>query len=936
MAESSGFSSPRVWSFGPFRLFADQRILLDGDQPVRLGSRALEILFMLVEQRGELVTKNELTSRVWPGQHLDETTLRVHIAALRKALGDGRAGARYIVNVTGRGYRFVAPITDLQPDRPMVASAAAMRKHNLPASVSRMIGRDQIVAGLAERLLQRRFLTIVGPGGMGKTMVSLAVAERLADSYADRACFLGLAPLADPQLVPTALASALGIQVPTLNPVPALVEALRPRHLLLVLDNCEHLIDAVATLAEEIFKGAPGVHILATSREPLNAEGEWVHRLPALGLPTAGMPLTVDTALAFPAIELFVERTMASLDSFVLQEADLPTIADICRRLDGMPLAIELAAARVDLFGIHGLAARLDDRFAILTKGRRTALPRHQTLRATLDWSYELLSASERTILCRLSAFKGGFSLEQALVLGSCPRIPPPMVLDGLTNLVAKSLIAAEIDGEAVRYRLLDMTRAYAAEKLAESDEGADIARRHALYCCGQLERAETDWETLARTAWLAAYAWLIDDVRGALAWSFSDDGDPSTGIDLVVVSAPLWFALSLVEEYRAYLERALGHAAEAAMDPEREMKLNITLGSAIFNTKGPVPGMAAASARALEIADRLGAVTYQLRALWGLSRERYARGDYPAALDFVEKFGAVAEGTGDASAILIYDRMISLALHLVGEHARGRRHAERALTHPAGAIRTAHKGLYEYDHQVAVRSHYARILWIQGLSDQAMRVAAEGVERAQSLDFAPPLCAMLAYSACPIAFWTGDFERLRHYLDLLERQSTAMLSDYWRAFGRSYEAALTLGEGGDGAAAGVEGRIATLHKSALGPLHIDLLATLDERLAGTEAIGRAEQGLNNWCAPEILRAKALTLGDAGEPLLLRALDLARAHQAIAWELRAATSLAAFWRARRRTAEARALLAPVLGRFTEGFGTADLVRARALLSELGG
>ena len=937
MAANTEIAPNHMVSFGPFRLFPARQILLEGDRPLRVGSRALEILNLLVEYRGELVGKSELVARVWPNIFVDDTTLRVHIAALRKVLGDGQAGARYIVNVTGRGYRFVAPIVDDHEDDPAIVAPASTAGHNLPASVTRMIGRARIVDGLAERLGQKRFLTIVGPGGMGKTTVALAVAEQLVVSYRDQACFLGLASLTDPLLVPSALASALGLPVPAQNPLPGLIAGLRGRQMLLVLDNCEHLIAAVAALAEEIFRGAPGIHILATSREPLNAEGEWVHRLSALGLPPDSATMTVAEALAFPAVELFVERTMASLDSFAPQDADLPVIAEICRRLDGIPLAIELAAARVDLFGLRGLAARLDDRFAILTKGRRTALPRHQTLRATLDWSYEILPWQEQQILRRLSIFKSGFGLDQATALGTSTEISAADVLDGLTNLVAKSLVTAEIDGEAVRYRLLDMTRVYAAEKLRDSDEGPAIARRYALQCCSLLERAEADWAAEPLAVWRARYAWRIDDVRGALDWAFSPGGDVSVGMTLVAVSAPLWFALPLVDEYRAHLERALAHIGAVEPDPDREMKLNITLASAIFNTKGPVPGMAAASARTLEIAERLGAETYQLRALWGLSRERYAQGDYPAALDFAEKFGAIAEASGDPGAILIYDRMISLALHLVGRHAEARHHAERALTHPAGMIRTAHKSLYEYDHQVAVRSHYARILWIQGLPDQARLAAEEGVQRALSLDFAPPLCAMLSNSACPVAFWTGDVGTLERYLEILAKHSTTLLSDYWRAFGHSYEAVMALGPA-DGTGA-FDQRAAALRQEALSPLHIDILGTLHERLVGPEALLRAESGLGDWCAPEILRARGATLlaegqADAAEDLFRRSLDLARLQGALSWELRAATSLAGLWRDRGRIGQAQDLLGSVHGRFQEGSTTADLVRAAALLREL--
>ena len=385
-------------AFGPFRLFAAQRLLLEHEKPLRLGSRALEILTVLVENPGELVTKEEPIGRVWPDTFVEEGNLRVHMAALRRALGDGQAGNRYVVTVPGRGYRFVAPVSVLEPSAPAPAKSREAAS-NLPLLLTRMVGRAEIVAALAVQLAQRRFITIVGAGGIGKTTVAVAIADAVMPNYRDKVAFVDLSPLTNAALIPSMVVAILGLPTHSENALTALIAFLSDKEMLLVLDSCEHVVDAVANLVERVREAAPGVHILATSREPLRAAGERLYRLLPLGVPPSSVRLKAEEALAFPAIQLFVERAAAVLDGFELTDANAPIIADICRRLDGIALAIELAAGRIDAFGLRELAARLDDRFRLLTRGRRTALPRHETLSTTLDWSYQLLPESERTVL---------------------------------------------------------------------------------------------------------------------------------------------------------------------------------------------------------------------------------------------------------------------------------------------------------------------------------------------------------------------------------------------------------------------------------------------------------------------------------------------------------------------------------------------------------
>src|SRR5271168_685299 len=348
----------RAIAFGPFRLFVAQRLLLEGDTPARLGNRAFDILTALVERAGEIVGKQELIARVWQKTFVEEANLKIQVSALRRALGDGQGGRRFVATIPGRGYSFVAPIWFVE--RPQAAIPAAtmhVGAHNLPYAATRMIGREEAMAALASRLSSGRFVTIVGPGGIGKTTVALAVAERLIGSYGDGVWLVDLAPLGDPRLVPSAVATVLGLGIRTENPLPSLIAGLRDRRLLLVLDTCEHVIDAAAGLAMAVLDSAPRVNILLTSRERLKVAGEGEYRLGPLSNPQPSPRLTAAEASAFPAVQLFVERVSAIVEDFALTDTTAQPVVEICRRLDGLPLAIEFAAPQVAALGACGGSA---------------------------------------------------------------------------------------------------------------------------------------------------------------------------------------------------------------------------------------------------------------------------------------------------------------------------------------------------------------------------------------------------------------------------------------------------------------------------------------------------------------------------------------------------------------------------------------------------
>src|SRR3984893_1144731 len=605
---------------------------------------------------------------------------------------------------------------------------------NLAEPVTELIGREVEVEEILGLAAAHRLVTLTGAGGIGKTRLGLEVARRLLPKFADGVWVIELALLSGPDLVPTAVATALGFDLADNVVSPGRVaNALAAKQLLLVLDNCEHLVGAAACMAEALLRANPAARVMATSREPLRAEGECLYRVPPLAVPTEGSQDAEDP-LRYGAVRLFVARARAAARQFSPDGRGAAAIAAICRHLDGFPLAIELAAARTNALGVEELAARLDDCLHLLTGGRRTALPRHQTLRATLDWSYQLLPEPERVVLRRLAIFAGGFTLQAASAIAAIGEIAGSEIVDCAANLVAKSLVAADLGGATGWYRLLETTRAYALEKLTESGELEQVAQRHAEYCRDLFERAELELETRPAAEWLAAYSRRIDNLRAALDWAFSPSGDASIGVALTAAAVPLWMHLSLMQECRGRVERALAAiAAGAGRDPQREMQLHAALAASLMYTRGAVSEIDAVGTKALEIAESLGNAEYQLRSLWGLWSFHISGGQQCVALTLAQRFHTLAAKRSDPNDRLIGERMIGTSQHYMGDLLSARRHLERVLAHYVAPAENSQIVRFEVDQWAATRAYLARILWLQGLPDQAMRTAENSVAEARA-----------------------------------------------------------------------------------------------------------------------------------------------------------------------------------------------------------
>jgi predicted ATPase/DNA-binding winged helix-turn-helix (wHTH) protein len=913
---------PQAWQFGAFKLLPTQRLLLDGNAPVRVGGRALDLLIVLVEAAGKVVGRDELMASVWKKVVVDEGSLRVHVAALRRALGDDGETRRYIVNVPGRGYSFVGKVS------PTVSAGANGKpdaaSNPMPPPLVNVVGRDDAIREVGGMVAEHRLVTVVGAGGVGKTTVALAAATQLAVLYRDGARFVDLAPLTDARQVANVWANAIDPSQPVSDEreLGALSANLQ---MLIVLDNCEHVVHAAATVAEAVLASAPGVHVLATSREPLRATGEWVIRLPSLELPPASGRLTAQQANAFAAVALFTQRAAATSAEFTFTDDDVPHVTEICWRLDGIPLALELAAGRVAQLGLRGLSSLLEDRFAVLTKGRRTALPRQQTLRAAIDWSYALLSEDQKAVLRRLSIFAGAFSFDSAVAV--CEDDVSVDPCDAIDELVLKSLITVDTGADIARYRLLESTRAFALEKLKDAGEGVAASRSLAQHLCNVFERVEAELP-LDRAIGDAGHARWIDDIQLAVKMSFTALRDPALGMRLLAATASVWYQRSLLDEYRTRAEEAIESAGDAAGQQEATlMRLWHSLGHCYWHTKGPHPDVARAFGRTYELARRLRDVDFERMALWGLWAERAGSGDYAAALGVARKHAALTPLGAESGAEIRGRHMTQLSLHLMGDQASSREEAITAL----GIIRRTdgHRALSQFrlDPRSETNTVLARSLWIQGFPAQALAVAEEAVQSARSAQHALTLSFAL-FGQCAVLLWCGRWAELGRQADALMEVTTDRRLIFWNAWGQTFK---------DAHAYCAEGVVVPQWRNPIaGPHQLEVMATVSDELLDGDALVRAEAGQCPWCAPEVLRAqgeKLLRQGSSpqeAEPWFVRALDLARSSQALSWELRAATSLARCWLTQNRQDEAAALLAGVLERYTEGFDTLDVQRARLL------
>jgi predicted ATPase/DNA-binding winged helix-turn-helix (wHTH) protein len=751
--------------FGPFRLSKHRRALESETGPVALGARAFDLLTVLVDQQGRLLSKHELLDLVWPGLAVEENNLHVQIVSLRRALGDHHS---LIQTVPGRGYRFAgviehpetarpAPPAATHKPAPVPIAATLPERPALPAEAARLIGREAELAELQNCIARNRLVTITGPGGIGKTRLAVALGNAVAEKFPGGARLIDLAPLTDASLVEGAAAAALGLRLTEeAAPVERICAALGNQPALLLFDNCEHLLNGVAHLIAALLHRCEAVSILATSQEPLRIEAETTYRLDPLALPPREAS-EVQELEQFGAVTLFIRRVEAADRHFRLGPDNSTAVAEICRCLDGIPLALEMAAARVPALGIEGLRLRLGERLRMLTTGARNAATRHRTLRDTVAWSYELLEPEDRAVFRRLGVFAGGFSAAAAVAVLASPEADEWSLLDALGRLIDKSLVVAE-PGEVPRYRLLETLRLFAVEQLAALGEHAAFLHRHAEYFERLLAQAYDDWEDTDDALWLAHTGIELDNVRAALDWALEAPAAANLAISLAGSAGWLWDKIAPLAEGRRTLERA-----EALLrpntPPEIEARLQRQIGNlwhasdrpralaallraeALYRGLGDVANLGATLALIGFVQTSLGAsvaateALREARAILEPSGRRKSllnvmshlgvlaavEGDMPAALDLFEQALQITRRYGDRDTEVIMLINLAEVEFNLGQIDAAVERAGAAVAQLRGSGRQTDLGW--------ALTNLATYLLISGRLPEAAQAAAEGLQ---------------------------------------------------------------------------------------------------------------------------------------------------------------------------------------------------------------
>jgi len=926
------------FAFADYRLFPTRRTLFKSESEILLRGREFDLLVALLENAGTFIGNDALIARVWPTSTVSESNLRVQVASLRRALGDNGPAGRMIVNVTGRGYSFAIPVARgafpsvapgfdvAAPDHPRLVAA---RPPSLPIRLTGLVGRDATLARLQVHLPHRRLMTIVGPGGIGKTSISIALAERCSDLFADGAFFIDLITVDEALGLGATLAKSLHLRLENVDYTQAALDWLSDRNALLIFDNCEHVMEASAQMAEAILRQAPGVHILCTSRETLRVQDEWVHRLAPLDAPPPSGSLTTEEAMAYSAIELFVERASACRDSFTLSDEDAGHVSSICRSLDGIPLAIELAAARVDKLNVRSLAELLPQRLQILGPGKRTAKPHQQTLRATLDWSYELLAPRERTMLNRLAIFSNGFTLDAAVAVAGDPANDELDLTDSLFELIGKSLVSVEVSDDGDYYRLLETTKVYGREKLEAMGELKAISRRHAEFCLALVRRSREQWASEEGVGWVAAYDRWMDDISAAVNWAYTADSDAiELGIELAAMSAPLAVRLARLRGYLKHVSIALDRTrALDPPNPKLELRVAFELSYLLQHVEGDTEELRALSKRNSELFAKFRDMDDRVNALFFDFGLRFSAADWEGALQVADSYHALVSDVGADDRVTNGWRMRAQSFHYLGRHSEAVESARRVIG-PTAIVPSTSEATMRVDPRVSSRVVMARSLWLLGRPDEATDVIYDCLALADK-NGNNTLCQALAMGAAAVSIWSGDATAATRYCKAVTEVAEACGLEYWHHWGARI-AALLAGRSEEVAALRVE------------PLMLDDFCTYDRRLVDPVMVARIEAGAAPWCAPEVLRAQVANLRESGrldaagsERLLLDAQSRARAQDALGWELRIVCDLAELALDRDDRGAAERLVTAVLTRFGGSGDTADIRRAAALLAKAG-
>jgi predicted ATPase/DNA-binding winged helix-turn-helix (wHTH) protein len=895
-ANTSGYTFEPEICFGPFHLVPARRLLFCGDRPVRLGEPSYNVLLALLEDPGVVIDQDTLIARAWGTIHVDETSLRTAVAGLRRAFRDAGSSRPYISTISRRGYSFVEAVTHARPS-PALGS--------LPAQLAKVIGRDEFIAALVEDMAAHRLITVAGPGGIGKTTAALGAARRaISQHLVDSVAFVDIENVEDAAFLASAFRAGLGIAATTSNPIADILSFLDNRRILIVLDSCEGMIDPVARLVEEILGRAPNAIALVTSREPLRATGERIRRLDALSLPKATNGLTVELAMKYAAIELFADRASSSQPSFLLTDENVGIVADICCRLDGVPLSLEIAAARLDSFDLPVLVSVLDTHFRLQMLGRSTALARHRTLAAAIDWSYDTLAPDEQTALRRLSVFRGPFCFEAARSIVQCERIAAEHVGGLIARLAAKSMIVAGGGHSQGLNRLMETTRVYAFQKLELSGESDAVRQKHARHYSRSILLQGENKQFRSSTAWLGYCASMIHQIRSGLDWATSARGDFSVAFDLAIAAIPIWASLGLGDECMSQISHILA-APGAEPSVRQRLALAIAQQNMIKNTAARSEDLRRSWPEIADLAAKVTDPRLELQAIYGVMTNSRAIGNCTDALALADQFRSVALANKLEQFLPLADVLAGSILFSLAEFERGLQATEAGLMNPEAVVAQGYEMNDACDYLVLATGNLAMIQLVRGETDAALETCAANVARALSLESDPFICQATGASAVWVCLETNNLDLAEHYTALWLERSTKPALEIWHLMAEGMRGIIKSQRGEHGEAVGALTTTLNALRQTWGVsfrnivlryLANSLMATGNPERALTalnEAIDYACRSKEAWSLSLLIamRAEARLRHDESATRIVveefqRALDLAESQGARLWTTR--------------------------------------------------
>lgn len=912
---------------GNLAIFPERREVYANGELIPLGARALDMLLVLIKANGALVTKSALLREVWPTTFVEDNNLHVHVSTLRRLLGENR---KLLVSVSGQGYRLLRSNGSENETHQEGAVTQLTRNRISPLSSSQLIGREGCVEQILDSLERHRVVSLLGAGGIGKTSLAQEVGRVSTGQYAGGVWMVELAQQTDSDSIPAAVACAMGFAVQLDSKATDAIFSLIGRdRTLLILDNCEHLIDAVADFVHRLVLSNSLCKVLTTSRESLRIPEERQFSVEPLTVPHCDE--LGPSVLQCGAVQLFLARARALDPPFGSDMSSLVLIGRVCKRLDGIPLAIELAAARAAVLGIEILAENIDASIQTLTGGYRDALPRHQTLKATFDWSYRLLPKVERVVLNRLAVLRGDFSLSDAVAVSGSGEIDADQTSEAVYALVNKSLISLDSAKFQSPYRLLETTRGYALQRLIDDGELNTAEFRRAAHLCQKFKHILDSAEPVPIDESLSEILRRFDNFRAALGWSFSASGNGALGRELAVLIVPSLFDLSLVREcvdWSAQALRSITTDKARAAQRGTTLRLLSAYGSGLVYVKGPTSETLQTWVEVGDLAVAEKEPWFESRAIWG-QWNWYQYGGRPReALVYAKRFEELAKRNSNEVHLILAQRIIGIAEHYCGNQHEAHTRVEQMLARYIHPVHRRYVVGVGVNHRIVAQATTSRILLVSGRINEARQLSAEILKAANSYGQGMTTAYVLVESVIPIAFLTDDANTARSAISMLKDISARFGFEIWRTCGLCFSILAALNDEYDDQLANrFREAVSEMSESGyLAPLTLlqGLMATIFQRAGKDDcALALVNSSLIHcettgeyWYYSELSRIKGDSLAKPecctyspadAESLFLAALELARKQGAWFFELRAAVSLAQLYKA-----QGREIAAPVL------------------------